>query len=185
MNKNLLTPFLTVLCCLIMAACVRDTDLDQASDITATPVVELNLVFFDLQPNDFFDTITNAPRLTVTDTTEIPFLNDTGTQESLLRAEFLFRFTNSISRDFIVDFRFLSEENDTAYSMQTSVIAGTVDNPRVTEFIENVEGPDILDLTMADRLMIAVTIPSVEPGLEGVLNMQSKTTYYLEVTERE
>lgn len=185
MNKNLIAPFAAVLCCILVLACVKDTDLDQASDITATPVVELNLIFFDLEAGDFFDPVDNTPRLQVTDTTEIPFLDDTDTQESLIRAEFFFRFTNSIDRNFVVDFMFLSEQNDTTYSTRTIVNSGTVENPVVTEFTENVEDPEILNLTMADKLVVGVTIPSADASLQGVLNTQSKTTYYLEITERE
>ena len=185
MNKNLLPAFLVVFSCLIVMSCVRDTDFEQASDITATPVVELNLIFFDLEAGEFYDTITNTERLTVTDTTEIPFLDDSGTQESLIRAEFFFRFTNSIDRSFTVDFTFLSEENDTTYQTSTQVSPGTLLDPVVTEFTENVENPEILDITMANKVVVGVTIPSADASLEGLLNMQSKTTYYLEITERE
>ena len=185
MKKNLILPVAAVFLSLLWVSCVRDTDFNQAQDVTATPVVELNLIYFDVDGGEFFDSTTNTPILTLRDTTEIRFLDDSGIQESLLRAEFYFRFTNSIERDFLVDFQFLTEMGDTTYTTQTQVNMGAVGAPVVTEFSQNVEGEDIMQLTMADRVVVSVTIPSSEAGLQGSLNLQSKTTYYLEITERE
>ncbi len=185
MKKNLTLPALAVFVCLLMVSCVKDTDFDQAQDITAEPVVELNLIHFDLQGGEFYDTSTNNPRLTVRDTTEIRFLDDTSVQESLLRADFLFRFTNSISRSFVVDFQFLTEMGDTTYTAQVQVAIGSPGAPVVTEEVIIVEGDEITQLTMADRVVVSVTVPSSEPEMPGNLNLQSKTTYYLEITERE
>ncbi|NND62029.1 MAG: hypothetical protein HKN48_02425 [Flavobacteriaceae bacterium] len=184
MKKNLLTPLLGVFSCFLLFSCVKDVDFDQAEDITATPVVELNLIYFDANANEFFDTITNTPRLTLSDTTEIRFLDDTDFQESLLRAEFFFRFTNSIPRDFLVDFQFLSEQNEETYATATNVLQGSIDTPVITEFTETVEGDQIIELTSADKVVVSVTIPSSDAALEGNLNLKSKTTYYLEIKER-
>jgi hypothetical protein len=161
-------------------SCIKDTDFEQADDIAVTPVVELNLIHFKVSGGDFFDSITSTPILTLRDTTELRFLDDQEIQESLLRAEFFFSFTNSIPRDFLVDFQFLSESNDTTYLTQTNVNQGSVQNPVVTEFVENIEGDAILQLTQASKVVVSVTIPSSNAQLEGELNLQSKTTYYLE-----
>ena len=185
MKTNLLFPSALVFLCILLCGCVKDTDFDQAQDITARPVVEVNLVHFDVDGGEFYNTATDSPILTLTDTTEIRFLDDPGIQESLLRAEFYFRFTNSIPRSFVVDFQFLTEAGDTTYVTQTPVNMGTPGAPVITEFIENVEGDGIVQLTMADRVVVSVTIPSSQADLQGNLNLQSKTTYYLEITERE
>lgn len=185
MKKNFLKPLAIVFLSLLVVACVKDTDFDQADDIALTPIVELDLIYFNIDASEFYDEVSATPILTLSDTTEIRFLNDTEIQESLKRADFYFRFTNSIPRDFLVDFQFLSEQQDTAYATQTNVIQGTVASPVVTEFEEIVEGDDILALTMADRVVVSVTIPDADPSLEGTLNLKSKTTYYLEVRDRQ
>lgn len=166
--------------CLLFTACIKDTDFDQTEDIALTPVMELNLIYFNLSANRFFDTINSNPILTVRDTTEIRFLDDNSLQEKLKRAEFYFKFTNSIPRNFQVDFQFLSETNDTTYVAQTSVSEGTISTPVITEFTENIEGEDILRLTQANRVVVSVTIDSSEENLNGTLNLKSKTTYFLE-----
>lgn len=184
MNKNLLIPFLGILASLLLFSCVKDTDFDQAENITLTPVVELDLIYFNAEASEFFDPVNNTSILTLRDTTEIRFLDDTGIQESLIRAEFLFNFTNSIPRTFEVEFQFLNEMNEETYMTMTSVAAGTELVPVLTQFIDNVEGEEITQLTMANRVVVSVTIPSSDASLQGVLNLQSKTTYYLEIKER-
>jgi hypothetical protein len=185
MKKNLLKPLAVLFLCLLVSACVKDTDFDQADDIVLTPVVELDLIYFNIDAGEFYDEINEIPILTVSDTTEIRFLDDTEIQESLRRADFLFKFTNSIPRNFQVDFQFLSEQNDTTYATQTTVVEGTIASPEVTIFEEIIEGDDILQLTMANRVVVSVTIPDSDPDLEGNLNLQSKTTYYLEIRDRQ
>ncbi len=180
MNKTLSLPIFVVCVCLFFTACIQDTDFDQAEDIALTPVVELDLIYFNLRADQFFDTINSNPVFTVRDTTEIKFLDDSSLQESLKRAEFYFKFTNSIPRSFQVDFQFLSETNDTTYVAGTSVSEGTPTAPVITEFVENVEGDNILQITQANKVVVSVTIPSSDENLEGTLNLKSKTTYFLE-----
>ncbi|MCW5520142.1 hypothetical protein J1N09_09850 [Aureitalea sp. L0-47] len=185
MKTKFLKPLAVVFVCLVLTACVKDTDFDQADDIALTPIVELDLIYFNIEAGEFYDENSDTPILTLSDTTEIRFLDDSGIQESLRRADFYFRFTNSIPRNFEVDFQFISEQNDTTYITGTNVIEGTLENPVITEFEQVVEGDDILQLTMADRVVVSVTIPDSDPTLEGILNLKSKTTYYLEVRDRE
>jgi hypothetical protein len=180
MKKNLAIPFLGVLLILLMAACIKDTDFEQANEVVLSPTVELDLIYFDLSASDFFDPQTSNSILTIRDTTELRFLSDTEIQDGLIRAEFFFRFTNSIPRSFITDFQFLSDENDTTYTAQTTILEGTIATPVVTEFTENVEGDAIADLTLASKVVVSVTIPSSNADLTGNLNLKSKTTYYTE-----
>ncbi len=185
MKTTLLKPIVLVCFFILVLSCVKDTDFDQAEDITLTPVVELDLIYFDLDASEFFDQVNNVPRSTVTDTTEIRFLDDSEIRESLRRADFYFKFTNSIPRSFQVDFMFLSEQNDTTYTTQAFVNEGSSANVVITEFEEQIEGEDILQLTMADKVVVSVTIPSSNANLSGNLNLQSKTTYYLEIRDRQ
>lgn len=184
MRKNLLIPFLGVLCTMLAFSCVKDTDFDQAENIVLTPVVELDLIHFNVESSDYFDPSTGSAQLTVSDTTEIRFLDDSGIQESLKKAEFLFRFTNSLATSFDVNFQFLDRDNLETYATDASVDQGTPENPVVSDFIEVVEGTDILELTKANKVVISATIPDEITELEGTLNLKSKTTYYLEIKER-
>ena len=181
MKTNLTNSYLAVLLVVVLfSACVKDTDFDQAEDIAVTPIVELDLIHFDLPAMRFFDTVASSPVLTVRDTTDLEFLNDEEISANLERVEFFFKFTNGIQRSFQVDFQFLSEQNDTTYVSQTTVSQGNTSNPVVTEYIDNVEGTSLEQLTLAEKVVISVTIPSSNANLDGNIKLQSKATYYLE-----
>lgn len=180
MNKMHQISLFTAFVCFFFTACVRDTDFDQAEDIALTPVVELDLIYFNLQASSFYDSINSLPILTIRDTTEIKFLDDNTLQENLKRAEFYFKFTNSIPKSFQVEFQFLTDQNDLTYIMGTQVNQGVLNTPVLTEFTEVIEGEAILELTQANKVVVSVTIPSSNENLEGTLNMKSKTTYFLE-----
>lgn len=181
MKTNLAVPMCIILACILLTGCVKDTNFDEAENITLTPVVELDLIYFNLTASDFFDSSTSNPRLTVTDTTELPFLDDGFAQEDLKKADFLFKFNNSIPRNFDVNFQFLTSENQETYSTQTSVDQGSPQNPQPTDFTQTVEGQDLTELTQASKVVVSVTIASSNENLEGELNLKSKTTYYLEL----
>ncbi|SRR5690554_6733608 len=180
MKKILFYGIVVFSCSLFFAACVRDTNFDQIEEITLTPIVEFDAIYFDLPANRFFDSITSTPILTVTDTTKIKFLDDEFLRNNLKRLEFYFKFTNSIPNDFQVDFQFLSEANDIAYDVRTSVLPGTLDSPVITALFENIAEQDILRITQANKLVVLVTIASADDNLEGTLNLKSKGTYFLE-----
>lgn len=179
MYKKISFPFLGICMLLLWASCVDDTDFDSLEDVALTPEVELNLIYFTINADQFYNPDTSTSILTVSDTTELRFLNEQ-VDESLKRADFYFKFTNSIPRNFNVDFQFLSEANDTTYVTQTFVEEGTLEAPQVTEFNETVTALEIAQLTQATKVVVSVTIPSSDATLQGSLNLQSKATYYLE-----
>jgi hypothetical protein len=183
MNTHLARPMALVFFVATLFSCLKDTDFEQAELVALTPIVELDLIYFTLTAPDFFDSIANTPIVSVVDTTEIRFLDDNAIQENLKRAEFLFNFKNSIPRTFQVDFQFLSEQNDTAYTTQTMVNEGTIAQPETTLFSEIVEEEEIQQLTQANKVVVTVTIPSADASLEGSLNLKSKTTYFLEIND--
>lgn len=181
MKTNLTNSYLAVLfVSALFSACVKDTDFNQADDIAVAPVVELDLIHFDLPANSFYDTIASNPILTVRDTTLLRFLNDGEIGTNLTRAEFFFKFTNGIQRNFQVVFQFLNEQNDTTYVSQTTVNQGIASNPAVTEYTENVDGASLEQLILANKVVVSVTIPSSNANLAGNIKLQSKATYYLE-----
>ncbi len=185
MKIKLIIPTTVLFFSLLLFSCVKDVDFNDADNIAITPVVELDLVYFSLNAQDFFDEEITNSSITLSDTTEIRFLDDTEVQESLLRTDFFFKFTNSIERSFDVDFQFISEDGQETYAHSASVNGGSLDNAVVTISEVTVEGQEILDLTGANRVVVNVTIPSSSEELEGTLKLQSKTTYYLEIKEQE
>ena len=166
---------------LFFTACVKDTDFDQADDIVITPVVELDFIYFNLDNSDYFNPITGEQRLTVSDTTNLNFLDGTFVQEDLKRAEFLYIFENSAAIEFVTEFKFLSESNELKYEFAIPIPAGSLTAPLLFEHIENIENEGIIELTQARKVVVNVTVPTSIENIEGALNLQSKTTYFLEI----
>ena len=172
-----------LVCAIVVTAyaCVKDTDFDQASDIQATPEIELDLVYFTLTPPQFMTEPSSDRVLTVTDTTDFRVLDDSFIRESLKRAEFYFKFDNSISSDFSAQIQFLNTNNRVRYEFDVAVSPGTIDAPVLTEHIEVLETPEqIRQVTRASKVVVNVTISEVPQTVEGSLNLQSKGTYFIE-----
>ena len=172
---------LVVLLSSIVTSCFQNTDFDQANDVVITPVVELDLIYFDIDASQFYDVGTDTPNLVVRDTTAIEFIEGNDIRDALVRADFLFKFSNTIPSDFSVNFDFLNTNNEVRYASFTQVNAGSSSLPVETIYIDNVENEEIENLTSSSKVVITVTIPSSSASLFGALNLQSKATYYLEI----
>lgn len=163
------------------SACVKDTDFEKANNIVLAPIMEVDLLYFDLPAITFFDTVASSSILTVRDTTELPFLNDAELRNNLYRAEFTFKIINSIQREFQVDFEFLRGQIHVDSTIQITVAQGAVSNPVITEYTAVFEDEALLNLTRAEKVAVSVTIDSSNANLDGTIKLQSKTTYYLEL----
>ncbi len=183
MKKKLNLLFLVALVFLPFIACVKDTDLDQTDDIVVSPVIELDFLFFTIDSESFENSNIGIGNLTVTDTTEFSFLNDDFSSDNLIRAEFYFKYTNGLPLNFITEYQFLDEDNELHYEIIIPVNAGSVDSPLITEHIENIEGDRIIDLKNSEKVVVNIIAPSSVDNLEGTLNLQSKTTYYLSIEQ--
>lgn len=177
MPKHLFLFFVLVF---TLFSCVKDTDFNQADDVVLNPVVEVNFIYFTLEIDDFQPNPLIPGQLTVIDTTEIRFLDDDFAVETIFAAEFLFRVTNTFPVGVDANFIFLSEENEPFFTINFPIQISEDGDPVLTEFTQLVTGEDIELLTQNDKVVVNITIQTGNQSLEGVLNLQSKTTYFLE-----
>lgn len=181
MKKKLYLLFLFTAVVLLFTACIKDTDFNQTDDILVTPILELDFLFFNLNSENFSDI--GANNLVVTDTTYFDFLNDEFAVDNLIKADFYFKNTNSFPIQFTTQYQFLDENNEIHYEIIIPVDAGTVINPVITEHAEVIEGENIVNLTMAEKVVVNILASSPVDNLDGSLNVQSKTTYYLRIEQ--
>ena len=168
---------------LLFVSCFDGTDFDQANDVVVTPEIELDLIYFNLEASNFYDYANNTEVLVVEDTTDLDFLGGSDINDIIKGADFYFEFTNTIARGFNVSFDFLSQDNVSRYLMQTTVAPGSENTPVVSYFVQSLDELQIKELTKAKKVLVTVTIPSSSQDLTGVLNLQSKTTYYLQIEQ--
>lgn len=166
---------------LLFTACIEDTDFDQTDDIVVSPIVELDFLLYTIESDNF--TILGEQNLIVSDTTNFLFLNDEFTIDNLIKAEFLFKHTNSFSEEFTTQYLFLSETNEPQYEITIPVASGSLNAPLVTEHVEVIEGESMTLLTNSDKVVVQIVASSPLDNIEGSLNLQSKTTYYLRVEQ--
>ncbi|MDG1064242.1 MAG: hypothetical protein P8O93_07335 [Flavobacteriaceae bacterium] len=162
----------------LLTSCVKDTDFDQLQEVVITPEVDVNLLFFEINSNEFVDPVTGLPRMVLSDVTDIPFLDDSDTQEGIIRADFLYEFDNFTSIDYQVTISFRRGADNVTYSVDFIVPAGAVANPQSHIVLDQVEAPQIYDLTQANKMAVTVD-PLGQLPAGGSLVMRSKATFYL------
>jgi hypothetical protein len=181
MKKKLYLLFLFTAIVSLFVACVKDIDFSQTEDVVLTPTLELDFILFNLNSESFSDL--GANNLVVSDTTFINFLNDDITADNLIKADIFFKNTNSFPVQLITQYQFLDENNDLHYEILIPVNSGSISNPVITEHIEIIEEDNIVNLTMAEKVVVNVIAPSPLDNIDGTLNLQSKTTYYLRIEQ--
>jgi len=181
METNIFKLFFLLTYTLLCVSCFEDTDFNQANELVVRPEIELDLIYFNLEASKFYDYTNNTEILVIKDTTDLDFLGGNDITDILKGADFFFEFTNSIPRGFNVSFDFLNQADVSKYLMQTTVASGNQDAPVVSYFVQSLDEPQIKELTKAKKVLVTVTIPSSSQDLSGVLNLQSKTTYYLQI----
>lgn len=180
MPKHLFLFFVLVL---TLFSCVKDTDFNQADDVVLNPVVEVNFIYFAIEIDDFKPNPLNEGQLTVIDTTEIRFLDGDFAVDNIVTAEFFFRISNTFPVGLNANFTFLSEENEPFYEINFPIQISEDGSSVITEFTQVVSAQDIELLTLNDKVIATIVIETLDENLEGVLNLQSKTIYYLEFSD--
>tara|TARA_B110000971_G_scaffold165543_1_gene169587 strand:- start:245 stop:793 length:549 start_codon:yes stop_codon:yes gene_type:complete len=181
MDVKITKQFILLTSILLFVSCFDGTDFDQTNEVVLTPEIELDLIYFNLEASNFYDYANNTEVLVVEDTTDLDFLGGSDINDIIKGADFYFEFTNTIARGFNVSFDFLNNDNVSKYLMQTTVSPGSENTPVVSYFVQSLDVLQIKELTKANKVLVTVTIPSSSQDLSGVLNLQSKTTYYLQI----
>jgi len=179
-----------LLCCVTLClSCVKDTDFNQTENILPTPVFESDLVFSTLEALNFIDDTTQQEVEILSDTTRLEFINSDFFVNQLAQTEITFRFTNSLNRDFIVYFEFVTDNNELRYLAQVDVPAGQTESPIIAQSSFLIEEPELSSFKEATKLIYKITLPAtatatanpINPSTLGALKLESKATFYFEL----
>ncbi|MEM5565319.1 hypothetical protein WNY78_09395 [Psychroserpens sp. AS72] len=170
---------------LLLHSCVSDVDFEQAENIVPTPTLESSLIFSSLEAPNFIDDTTQQERLVVTDTTRLEYINSDFFVDQLAKTNLTFQFTNSLNRDFSIDFVFVNDSNEQRYSAHVDVQAGQPNIPIQVTSNFLIEEPDLSIYEEATTLIYRITLPPTSNPIEasnlGVLKLESKATFYFEL----
>lgn len=170
-----LLPFLAFFA---FSSCVKDIDLDQMDEITIPPEVTVDLVYFTLNPTHFVDAASAVQ--TVSDTTRLDFLDDDYIKESLMRAEFNFKYFNSFPQAFTSTVSFLSENDAVRHSFFIEIPGGSAAAPAVVDFGEIIENSNIDVIRKSIKVNIKVEMHPDSNPVEGQLQLKSKGVFKFE-----
>ena len=170
---------------LVCSSCVSDVDFDQTENILPTPVFESTLVFSSLEAANFIDDVTQQEVLILTDTTRLEFINSDFFVDQLAKTNLTFQFTNSLDREFDVDFIFVNDLDEQRYLAQINVPSGQPDAPIMTTSNFLIEEPELSTFEEATKLIYRITLPvstnPIDATTLGNLKLESKATFYFEL----
>ncbi|MCK8480047.1 hypothetical protein [Psychroserpens algicola] len=172
-------------CVMLVTSCVSDTDFEQAEDILPTPTFESSLIFSNLTASNFVDSETQQEVVVLTDTTRLEYINSDFFVDQLLKTNLTFQFTNSLDRNFNIDFEFVNDANELQYLAQVQVPSGQIDNPVFVEANFLIEEPELSTFEDATTLIYKITLPPttapIEAETQGILKLESRATFYFEL----
>lgn len=184
-KQNIIKISLIALVLASLTSCVSDVDFNQAEVIMPSPTLESNLIYSTLIAPNFIDQQTQLEAVMVSDTTRLEVLSSDFFVDQLAKANLSFKFTNSIQRDFLVDFEFLNDTNELRYHVQVLVHSGVVTNPILSETTVLIDEPEITTFKEATKLVYKISLPPstspIGPNSQGQLDLQSKATLYFEL----
>lgn len=169
----------------VFISCLSDVDFDQAEHILPTPTFESSLVFSSLEASNFIDDVTLQELIVLTDTTRLDYINSDFFVDQLVKTNLTFQFTNSLNRDFNIDFIFVNDNDEQRYIAQVEVLAGEPETPTFLESNFLIEEPDLSLYEEATKLIYRITLPPTNNPLDvsnlGMLKLESKATFYFEL----
>ncbi|AOR27805.1 hypothetical protein FORMB_07530 [Formosa sp. Hel1_33_131] len=169
-------------------SCIKDTDFDQATPITLTPIMDVNFMEFQETSSSFLDA----------SGTEMPFISDLIVLEvlssdfihdHLTKAELVFEVTNSLNKAFQIKMDFYDPEDILQHSFSIDIDNSPSHIPLVTEHTEVFEAMSLQALKTSFKLEITITLVSnatgsvLTPDSEGNLDLISNGILYLEYTQ--
>ncbi len=168
---------------LVVASCVSDIDLDRIDEVVLTPRIDADLVFFTLSASDFETANTNTAQLVVRDTTRLEFLDDNVVQENLKEIELTYRSDNTFNSALINRSLFLDDAGVIQYEVSFPINASQNGEVATTRYQVILSEEDIEAIRNSIQLVNEVTLFTNGIVSEGVLTLQSKAVYSLELSD--
>ncbi len=187
MKTKKIVRLLCLICIASMSiSCVKDLDFDQVEDVVLTPIFEVDFIFSRFETDEFVDPGIDPsiviPEVVVRDTLNYDLLATDFIVDNLEQIELTFEFRNTIQRAFDFDFGFLNDADQIvgpSFSFTAAAGNGPGTEPVVTTEVIVLDSATIDVLGGARRLISSIRVQNVNSGLEGVLELRSKGTYFI------
>ncbi|MDR7210037.1 hypothetical protein [Flavobacterium piscis] len=164
-------------------SCSGDLDFDQVNDLQLKPVLVANLIYFDIPASAFIDDETEQS--VVFDAQDFDPFRNSLLREDLMKTEFSFEITNTISRAYKIDLILIDAQNNPIETLSFTIPAYTGTN-NVLKFTEIFENQRLVNLKKTIRVGFVITMAPGMPLNEnstGNLKLRSGATLYFEIED--
>lgn len=172
--------FLALFVSLLLSSCFKDVDFGQAPDISMTPNVDMDLLVYELNENDFIDSQTGAFTPVIRDTVRLEFLDDDYIQNNLQSVEFRFRHENYFSQPINSQIKFLDKNGREQFSINYLIPAGKVDSTAVVDTIRLIQGSEIRKVKRSIQMALELEMQGGSKSVKGGLDFLSKGLFKFE-----
>lgn len=171
---------LAILISLLFSSCFKDVDFGQAQDIVMPPDVDMDLLVYQLNENDFIDSGTGEFTPVIRDTVRLEFLNDDYIQDGLMSVEFRFRHENTFPVPIKSQIKFLSESGSNQFSVDYVIPAGKTDSIAVVDTIRVMQGSEIGKVKRSIQMALELEMEGGNKDIKGGLDFLSKGLFKFE-----
>lgn len=178
--KSRTISFIVISSSLMLSSCFKDVDLEQAQDIKLTPDLETEIIFYQLNENDFQDSETNAFSPVIRDTVRLEFLDDDYIQDGLMFAEFRFRHENRFPNIIKSKIRFLDNSGREQFNVNYDIPAGSADSTAIVDTLHTMAGSDIIKVRRSIQMVVELEMLGGGKDIKGELDFSSKGLFKFE-----
>lgn len=164
--------------CIIAISCVKDVDFDQAEEVYLENEFVTDLVYFNLTTSNFVDVDNDVVvNSTVTESTNLEFLDDQFIQENLVELAIEMEYQNTFQQSFTNRARFLNRANQEMYSFQFDVDGSADGSVVTTRFVDTLTQAELQQFKRSIKLEVSVDLTQDGQSIEGNLDFRSKAYY--------
>lgn len=177
--KLIKTPSILFFIFLFFASCLNNVSFDD-TDLNAKPVINMPLVYFAVNQEDFFDNAQNIEINSISDTSDFTLFDDNRVRTNLERVDLNLEVDNEFNRDFDLLVEFLDDSNNVVFQFNTFTIrAGENDK----QFAQRVDVAGNTSILLAKQVRITVNLRTsstvLDPTVPRELDFKSFGVFYL------
>ena len=163
-------------------SCSSKLDLDQAKQLDIQPVIEADILYFDLHKENLTDA-NGLFRQQVSDTVALDIFDDGKVRDGFLKAEITVGFRNTFFRQFDTDILFIDENNQPVETAILTIPAAGNGQDEIsgeTVFVfDRINNPDFINFR---KIVVQVTVtPQTLPVEDESLHVQVKGKFYTNI----
>jgi len=163
----------------LFTSCFKDVDLSQTEDIQITPDIDVDIIYYDLNKDDFLDSDTGEFTAIIRDTVRLEYLDDSYMQDGLTYAEFRFRHENSFPYAVRSELNFLNDRNRKEFDVNYIIPAGSDTMISIVDSLHIVQESNINQVKNSIELAVELELLEPSKSLEGNLKFSSRGLFRL------